>query len=132
LQVLANVPAFYFGTSPNKFFDYISAGLPVLNNYPGWLADLLNDSGAGVAVPPDDVGAFADALIDLADHRDQLSAMSQAASALAHERFDRNILGERFVQWLEETFVTNRSQPVKRTFDFLASAAGLLVLSPVL
>ena len=132
LQVLANVPAFYFGTSPNKFFDYISAGLPVLNNYPGWLAELLNDSGAGVAVPPDDVGAFADALIDLADHRDQLSAMSQSASALAHERFDRNILGERFVQWLEETFVTNRSQPVKRTFDFLASAAGLLVLSPVL
>ncbi|WP_255433185.1 sugar transferase [Alcanivorax sp. 24] len=41
-------------------------------------------------------------------------------------------MGERFVQWLEETFVTNRSQPVKRTFDFLASAAGLLVLSPVL
>ena len=27
LQVLGNVPAFYFGTSPNKFFDYISAGL---------------------------------------------------------------------------------------------------------
>ena len=38
LQVLRNIPAFYFGTSPNKFFDYISAGLPVLNNYPGWLA----------------------------------------------------------------------------------------------
>ncbi|WP_447503053.1 glycosyltransferase, partial [Acinetobacter pittii] len=31
LQILANVPAFYYGTSPNKFFDYISAGLPVLN-----------------------------------------------------------------------------------------------------
>ena len=38
LMVLANVPAFYYGTSPNKFFDYISSGLPVLNNYPGWLA----------------------------------------------------------------------------------------------
>ena len=41
LQTLANVPAFYFGTSPNKFFDYISAGLPVLNNYPGWLAGMI-------------------------------------------------------------------------------------------
>ena len=30
LMVLANVPAFYYGTSPNKFFDYISSGLPVL------------------------------------------------------------------------------------------------------
>ncbi|MFW1503924.1 glycosyltransferase family 4 protein, partial [Vibrio parahaemolyticus] len=27
MQVLANIPAFYYGTSPNKFFDYISAGL---------------------------------------------------------------------------------------------------------
>jgi len=36
LMVLANVPAFYYGTSPNKFFDYLAAGLPVVNNYPGW------------------------------------------------------------------------------------------------
>lgn len=30
MQILANVPAFYYGTSPNKFFDYIASGLPVL------------------------------------------------------------------------------------------------------
>ena len=32
LMVLKNVPAFYYGTSPNKFFDYIASGLPVVNN----------------------------------------------------------------------------------------------------
>ena len=47
LQILANVPSFYYGTSPNKFFDYIAAGLPVLNNYPGWLSDLINDNDCG-------------------------------------------------------------------------------------
>lgn len=36
LMVLANVPTFYYGTSPNKFFDDIASGLPVVNNYPGW------------------------------------------------------------------------------------------------
>eukprot|EP01041_Mallomonas_annulata_P031441 gene31441-53749_t len=41
LQILADVPAFYRGTSPNKFFDYISSGIPVINNYPGWLAELV-------------------------------------------------------------------------------------------
>ena len=35
LMTLKDVPAFYYGTSPNKFFDYVSSGLPVLNNYPG-------------------------------------------------------------------------------------------------
>ncbi|MCH7491944.1 MAG: glycosyltransferase family 4 protein, partial [Gemmatimonadetes bacterium] len=38
MMILKNVPGLYYGTSPNKFFDYIACGLPVLNNYPGWLA----------------------------------------------------------------------------------------------
>jgi glycosyltransferase involved in cell wall biosynthesis len=42
LMILKNVPAFYYGTSPNKFFDYLAAGVPVLNNYPGWLADQIH------------------------------------------------------------------------------------------
>ena len=41
LMILADCPAFYFGTSPNKFFDYIAMGIQVINNYPGWLADLI-------------------------------------------------------------------------------------------
>ena len=62
MQILANIPVFYYGTSPNKFFDYISAGVPVLNNYPGWLAELINDNGCGFSVSPEDPIAFADVL----------------------------------------------------------------------
>ena len=50
MQILANVPAFYFGTSPNKFFDYLASGLPVLNNYPGWLAEMINEYECGYAI----------------------------------------------------------------------------------
>jgi len=100
LQTLANVPAFYYGTSPNKFFDYIAAGLPVLNNYPGWLADMINETGCGIAVSPDDSKAFAAALVDLADHRDRLPVMAQAARALAEQRFSRDELGRQFVEWV--------------------------------
>ncbi len=63
LMILANIPAFYFGTSPNKFFDYIAAGLPVLNNYPGWLAEMIKENDLGYTVPPDDPILFADALV---------------------------------------------------------------------
>lgn len=101
MQILANVPAFYFGTSPNKFFDYIAAGLPVLNNYPGWLADMISKNGCGFAVAPNDPGAFADALERAADDRDALRAMGSRARGLAKREFDRRQLGDRFVDWLE-------------------------------
>ncbi|MGP9820431.1 glycosyltransferase family 4 protein [Salinarimonas sp. NSM] len=102
LMVLQNIPAFYYGTSPNKFFDYIAAGIPVLNNYPGWVAGMVEETGCGVAVPPGDAGAFAQALIDLADDRARLPAMAAAGRRLAQERFDRRTLAGCFVDVLEE------------------------------
>lgn len=101
LQVLANVPAFYFGTSPNKFFDYIAAGVPVLNNYPGWLAGLITENACGLAVPPADPGAFASALEQLADDRAALHQMGLNARRLAETRFARDDLAAQWIQWLE-------------------------------
>lgn len=101
MQILANVPAFYYGTSPNKFFDYIASGLPVLNNYPGWLAQMIKDECCGFAVPPDDPVAFADALEKAAADRGALRAMGENARRLAEREFDRRILAGRFVDWLE-------------------------------
>lgn len=101
LQILANVPAFYFGTSPNKFFDYIAAGLPVLNNYPGWLAEMIQSSGCGFAVPPASPVLFADALEKAADDRIALKSMGLAARRLAETEFDRHMLAARFVSVLE-------------------------------
>lgn len=100
LQVLANVPAFYFGTSPNKFFDYIAAGLPVLNNYPGWLADMINEKSCGFAVIPDDAEEFADALEGAAADRNALKEMGQRGRKLAQDQFDRRLLADRWVDWI--------------------------------
>lgn len=102
MQVLANVPAFYYGTSPNKFFDYIAAGLPVLNNYPGWLAELITEANCGFAVPPDDPDAFADALECAARDRPDLAAKGARAALLARSRFDRRLLAGQWVDWLEQ------------------------------
>ncbi|WP_299452780.1 glycosyltransferase family 4 protein [uncultured Pigmentiphaga sp.] len=103
LQILANVPAFYYGTSPNKFFDYLAAGLPVLNNYPGWLADLITEHECGFVVSPDNPQEFADALEWAADNRDELLRKGRRALALAKAQFDRKSLSNLFVDWLEST-----------------------------
>lgn len=100
LQILKNVPAFYYGTSPNKFFDYICAGLPVLNNYPGWIADLITETDCGYAVRPDDPIAFAEALIDAASHRDALRYKGLRSKELASSRFPRPVLSNDWVKWV--------------------------------
>jgi glycosyltransferase involved in cell wall biosynthesis len=101
LMVLANVPAFYYGTSPNKFFDYLASGLPVICNYPGWVSDLITEHQCGVAVPPSDPAAFADALRDIASDPARRRAMSLRARNLA-KQFDRELLADRFVNVIEQ------------------------------
>lgn len=108
MQILANVPAFYFGTSPNKFFDYIAAGLPVLNNYPGWLAGMIETQECGYAVPPTDPKAFADALEQAAAERERLKAMGSNSRALAEREFDREKLSDKWVGWLESVYRETR------------------------
>jgi glycosyltransferase involved in cell wall biosynthesis len=101
LMVLKDVPAFYHGTSPNKFFDYVAAGLPVVNNYPGWLAGLIRENECGIVVPPGDVAAFADALQRLAADPAACRVMGAAARALAEKEFARPLLAARFIATLE-------------------------------
>lgn len=101
MMILADVPAFYYGTSPNKFFDYISSGLPVLNNYPGWLSDMIQENNCGTVVPPNDPDAFANALIHLADNPELRVNHGLNARKLAEKDFSRDNLANRFVDFLE-------------------------------
>jgi glycosyltransferase involved in cell wall biosynthesis len=110
LMILENIQAFYNGTSPNKFFDYIASGLPVLNNYPGWLAELVNRNECGIVVPPGDAEAFAIALIKMADDKALTGKMGINARALAEREFDRDVLGAKFVEWLMINGSNNRQK----------------------
>jgi glycosyltransferase involved in cell wall biosynthesis len=103
LMILANVPAFYYGTSPNKFFDYIAAGLPVVVNYPGWLATLIVQHECGMVVPPGDPRAFAQALRELKENPTRVREMGIHSRTLAEQEFSRESLASRFVAFLEQT-----------------------------
>lgn len=100
LQVLKNVPEFYHGSSPNKFFDYIAAGLPVINNYHGWLADMISNANCGFAIEPDNPVLFAETLIAAADDRQILKTKGKNAGLLAEKAFDRNTLSREWVSWV--------------------------------
>ena len=100
MQVLANIPAFYYGTSPNKFFDYIAAGLPVINNYPGWLAGMIQEKKCGFVVEPENPTAFANALEQAASDRKVLSEMGIRSRQLAENQFNRQLLADKWVEWV--------------------------------
>lgn len=102
MMILDDVPAFYYGTSPNKFFDYIATGLAVVNNYPGWLADIITEHHCGLAVPPRNPEAFADALCKFADEPELLKECAKNARRLAEASFARERLATEFVDWIEE------------------------------
>jgi glycosyltransferase involved in cell wall biosynthesis len=55
------------GVLTGKIFEYLAAERPILAAVPtdGAAADLLRETGAGTVVPPDDVDAIREALLDL-------------------------------------------------------------------
>ena len=133
LMILDNVPAFYYGTSPNKFFDYLASGLPVLVNYPGWMAEMVTAEGAGVVVPPRDALAFANALIHMADALAATEEMGKRGRNFAEREFLRTTLAQRCVSAMESAAATRSVGETsayrrwgKRALDLL----GLLVASP--
>lgn len=63
VHCLADVPLFREGVSPNKLFDYMAAGLPVITNTPGICSDFVRAADGGQAVAPD---GLAEGLVFLA------------------------------------------------------------------
>ncbi len=88
-------------TSSNKFFDALAAGRPLLINYGGWQRDLLETSGAGIAVTHADLRAAARELAGLLADPVRLSAAGAAARVLARSEFDRDEQAARFAAVLE-------------------------------
>ena len=81
--------------SPNKMFDSLAAGKPVLINVGGWLGKTIEDNRCGRCLAADQPEALADALEELAGDRPLCEAMGRNARALAEREFDRRLLAER-------------------------------------
>lgn len=78
--------------SSNKFFDSLAAGRPVALNYGGWMKELVESSGAGVALDAFDHKVAAQSLADLLSDTVRLKRAREAAQQLARQKFDRELL----------------------------------------
>jgi glycosyltransferase involved in cell wall biosynthesis len=73
---------------PNKLFEYMSAGIPVIaSNFPLWREIVLGNS-CGLCVDPMDPAAIADAIDFLASHPDEARRMGENGRLAVQERYN--------------------------------------------
>lgn len=90
------------GAMPNKLFDYMGAGRPILAAIPdGEAARAIRTAGCGIVTPAEDAAALADAITALADDRDEARRMGAAGIDYVHTHHNRRELAARFVQVVE-------------------------------
>ncbi len=65
ILTLRNAQAFAYAVSPNKLFDYMAAGLPIVCAVPGEVASLVRRAEAGLVCDPEDPGGLAEAVRQL-------------------------------------------------------------------
>lgn len=96
-----NLPILYTN-SPNKLFDSLSAGKPIIVNSAGWTKDLVEKSNCGFFVDPENPKDFANKLIDIKDKKETLKIWAENARKLSLEVFDKNILSAKVADVLEK------------------------------
>ena len=118
MTIFKNVPVLQT-CSPNKLFDALAAGKPILTNMPGWLADIAEKDKTGVFVEPDNAVDFADKAIWLRDHPDEVADFRLNARCLAEKKFARDVLAHQLESVLERAV-----EPIQERLAPEVSSAG--------
>jgi glycosyltransferase involved in cell wall biosynthesis len=100
LAVLKPIEA-YKTTFPNKVFDYMAAGRPVLLAIDGVIRQVVETAGAGLFVPPGDSAALADAVRKLMSSPGLGGAMGKRGRQAVESTFNRADLVIQMEQALE-------------------------------
>jgi glycosyltransferase involved in cell wall biosynthesis len=87
---------------PNKVFDYLAAGRPVVLAIDGVIRDVVEAAGAGISVPPGDPGALADALRRLTRDSETARSMGRRGREYVEKHFDRSQLAAELVRIVED------------------------------
>ena len=92
----------YKTTYPNKVFDYMAAGRPVILAIDGVIRQVVDSAGAGIFVPPGNPTAMAEAVLTLSSDKLKARSMGMAGRQYIEQFFSRHDLAEKLNLLLEE------------------------------
>lgn len=101
LVLLKRTPTFD-NVLPSKLIEAMSLGKPVILGVAGEARALLEAANAGIAIPPEDGAALADAVVRLAVDRQLAERAGAAGRAYALAHFDRRVLAGRMVEAIDK------------------------------
>ena len=87
---------------PNKLGEYLASGRPVITTSVGDIPEYLEDGVHAILVDPDDVGAFAHALMEPLDDPERQSALGAAGRERFRAIASNDLVVGRALAWISE------------------------------
>lgn len=100
----------YLLNIPNKFPEYLAAGLAIACGLGGEMGALTDRAGCGIRFAPGDAAGLADGLATLVADPARLDAMKNSARALHLQEFDAHNVFPDFARHLEDVARAGRAQ----------------------
>jgi len=89
---------------PNKIFEYMSSGLPIVSSLQTETKDLLLTEDIGLTYIADDVDDFIYNLKLLIDNKDKLKGMGDRAKLVFYDKYSSAIIYENMINYFEKKF----------------------------
>jgi glycosyltransferase involved in cell wall biosynthesis len=100
MVILRDTPLFRT-VLPSKMFEAMGAGKPVVLGVGGEAREILELSGGGVTVAPEDARALAEAVADLAGDAAKREHMGESGRLFVEKEFCRSVWAKRYIEWVE-------------------------------
>jgi glycosyltransferase involved in cell wall biosynthesis len=92
----------YKTTYPNKVFDYMAAGRPVVLAIDGVIRDVVQKAHCGIFVQPGSAFEMAEAIKTLAANQEYGREMGTLGRTYLEKNFSRAVIGEQLITLLED------------------------------
>ncbi len=74
-------------SSPNKLYESLMAGVPIIQTTKGWIKEMLEKEDCGLTVSPIDEKELVNGIVDLADNVEKRKRLAQNAKRVALDNF---------------------------------------------